>query len=151
MVLKAGEKAPDFEAVSDDGSVVKLSEVLKEREVILYFYPKDETPGCTAEACSFRDEWESIREMNAEVLGVSSDSTESHKKFKEHHNLQFTLLSDPKKEIRVKYDVKGSIMPPRTTFVISKDGTIAHVFNSQINAKRHVKEAIGALQKIRAA
>lgn len=150
MVLKIGDKAPDFEAVSDDGSVVKLSDVLKEKEVVLYFYPKDETPGCTAEACSFRDEWESIREMDAEVLGVSSDSAESHKKFKEHHNLQFTLLSDPKKEIRVKYDVKGSIMPPRTTFVISRDGTIAHVFNSQINAKRHVKEALDALQKLRA-
>ncbi len=149
MVLKIGDKAPDFEAVSDDGSVVKLSDVLKEKEVVLYFYPKDETPGCTAEACSFRDEWESIREMDAEVLGVSSDSAESHKKFKEHHNLQFTLLSDPKKEIRVKYDVKGSIMPPRTTFVISRDGTIAHVFNSQINAKRHVKEALDALQKLR--
>ncbi len=149
MVLKVGEKAPDFEAVSDDGSIVKLSNILKEKEVVLYFYPKDETPGCVAEACSFRDEWESIKEMNAEVLGVSSDSTESHKKFKAHHNLQFTLLSDPKKEIRSKYDVKGSIMPPRTTFVISKDGTISHVFNSQINAKRHVKEAIEALKKLR--
>lgn len=149
MALKVGEEAPDFEAVSDDGSVVKLSDILKEKEVVLYFYPKDETPGCTAEACSFRDEWGGIKELNAEVFGVSSDRTESHRKFKDHHNLQFTLLSDPKKEIRAKYDVKGSIIPPRTTFVISRDGTIAHVFNSQINAKRHVKEAIEALQKLR--
>lgn len=149
MVLNIGDVAPDFEAESDNGSVVKLSDVLKEKEVILYFYPKDETPGCVAEACSFRDEWESIKEMGAEVLGVSSDSTESHKKFKEHHNLQFTLLSDPRKEIRVKYDVRGSIIPPRTTFVISKDGKIAHVFNSQINARKHVVEALGALKKLR--
>lgn len=149
MVLKSGEKAPDFEAVSDDGRKIKLSEILKKKEVILYFYPKDETPGCTAEACSFRDDWDLFNEMGAEVLGVSSDSVQSHKKFKEHHDLQFTLLSDPDKEIRIKYGVKGSILPPRTTFIISRDGTIFHVFNSQINAKMHVKEAMDALKRIR--
>lgn len=150
MALQVGDKAPDFEAITDEQKTVRLSEILKEKEVILYFYPKDETPGCTAEACSFRDGWEEIRDMGAEILGVSSDSVESHKKFKEHHNLQFTLLSDPNKELRIKYDVKGSILPPRTTFVISKEGIIVHVFNSQLNAKTHVTEAINALKKLRA-
>lgn len=148
MPLKVGDEAPDFEAVSDEQKTIRLSELLKEKEVVLYFYPKDETPGCTAEACSFRDEWDGINEMGAVVLGISSDSTESHRKFKEHHKLQFTLLSDPKKEIRMKYGVKGSILPPRTTFVISKDGLIVHVYNSQVNAKAHVREAMGALKKL---
>ncbi len=150
MALKVGDKAPDFEATTDEQKTIRLSDVLKEKEVILYFYPKDETPGCKAEACSFRDEWEGIRDMGAEILGVSSDSVESHQKFKEHHKLQFTLLSDPDRELRVKYDVKGSILPPRTTFVISKEGNIVHVFNSQLNARAHVTEAISALKKLRA-
>ncbi len=149
MALNIGDTAPDFEASTDSGASIKLSELLKEKEVVLYFYPKDETPGCTAEACSFRDHWDDIKELGAEVIGVSSDSTDSHKKFKDHHKLQFTLVSDPEKEIRRKYDVKGSILPPRTTFVISRSGKIAHVYNSQMNAKHHVDEAISALKKIR--
>lgn len=149
MALNIGDSAPDFEAQTDNGDKLKLSEVLKEKEVILYFYPKDETPGCTAEACTFRDNWDSIRELGAEVIGVSSDTTESHRKFKENHKLQFTLVSDQGKEIRRLYDVKGSILPPRTTFVISRDGKIVHVYNSQMNAKHHVDEALSALKKLR--
>lgn len=149
MALNIGDNAPDFEAHTDSGASLKLSEVLKKGEVVLYFYPKDETPGCTAEACSFRDQWEDIRELGAEVIGVSSDSAEAHKKFKENHKLQFTLVSDQGKEIRKLYDVKGSILPPRTTFVISREGKIVHVYNSQMNAKHHVDEAIAALKRIR--
>ncbi len=149
MALNAGDTAPDFEAQTDSGSKLRLSNILREKEVVLYFYPKDETPGCTAEACSFRDHWDDIKELGAEVIGISSDSSESHKKFKEHHQLQFTLVSDGDKEIRRKYDVKGSILPPRTTFVISRDGKIAHVYNSQMNAKHHVEEALNALKKLR--
>lgn len=149
MALKVGDKAPDFEAKTDGDQTIRLSDLLMEKEVVLYFYPKDETPGCTAEACSFRDEWKTIKDMGAEVLGVSSDSAESHRKFKERHNLQFTLLSDQDKTLRESYGVKGSILPPRTTFVISKDGTIIHVYNSQMNARRHVEEAIMALRKLK--
>ena len=148
MALNIGDRAPDFEAHTDSGAKIRLSEILMNREVVLYFYPKDETPGCTAEACSFRDHWDDIKELGAEVIGVSSDSEDSHKKFKDHHKLQFTLVSDPNKEIRRMYDVKGSILPPRTTFVISKDGKIIHVYNSQMNAKHHVDEAIYALKKM---
>lgn len=149
MALKVGEIAPDFEAPTDRNVTVKLSEILKEKEVVLYFYPKDETPGCTAEACSFRDSWETIKDMGAEVIGVSSDTPEAHRKFRDHHDLQFTLVSDVGKSIREKYGVKGSILPPRTTFVISRDGRIAHVFNSQMAPRRHVEEAISALKALK--
>ncbi len=149
MALNIGDEAPDFEALTDSGNKLRLSEILKGNEVVLYFYPKDETPGCTAEACSFRDSWDDLKDLGATVVGVSSDSTDSHRKFKEHHKLQFTLVSDQGKEIRRLYDVKGSILPPRTTFVISRNGKIAHVYNSQMNAKHHVEEAITALKKIR--
>lgn len=147
--MNVGETAPDFEAHTDSGANLRLSDILREKEVVLYFYPKDETPGCTAEACSFRDHWEDIKALGAEVIGVSSDSSEAHRKFKEHHKLQFTLVSDDGKEIRRKYDVKGSILPPRTTFIISKEGKVVHVYNSQMNAKHHVEEALTALKKLK--
>jgi peroxiredoxin Q/BCP len=118
------------------------------KNVVLYFYPKDETPGCTAEACSFRDNWEEVKKYDAVVVGVSSDSVESHKQFKMRHSLPFTLVSDPDKNIRKLYDVKGSLMPPRVTFVIDKEGVIRHVYDSQLNATAHVKEALSALKKI---
>ncbi|QRF75208.1 putative peroxiredoxin [Thermoplasmatales archaeon] len=149
MAIKVGEKAPDFKAVSDTGSSITLSDALKDGPVVLYFYPKDETPGCTTEACTFRDRWDDIKKLGATILGVSSDSLESHKKFKEKRNLPFTLLSDPDKSIRKLYGATGAILPPRITFVIDSDGTIRHVYNSQLNARNHAVEAINALNLIR--
>jgi len=148
MALKVGSKAPDFEGLTDEGHRFKLYEVVGKKNVVLYFYPKDETPGCTAEACSFRDNWEEVKKYDAVVVGVSSDSVESHKQFKMRHSLPFTLVSDPDKNIRKLYDVKGSLMPPRVTFVIDKEGVIRHVYDSQLNATAHVKEALSALKKI---
>ncbi|MEM0155396.1 MAG: peroxiredoxin [Thermoplasmataceae archaeon] len=148
MALNIGDKAPDFEAKADSGSTVTLYEALKSGPVVLYFYPKDETPGCTAEACSFRDNWSDIRELGATVYGVSSDTVESHRKFKEHRNLPFTLLSDPERAIRKTYGATGLLLPPRITYVIDKDGTIVHVYNSQMNAKNHSAEALTALNKL---
>jgi peroxiredoxin Q/BCP len=148
MVLNIGDKAPDFEAKDDSGSGVTLYEALKNGPVVLYFYPKDETPGCTAEACSFRDNWSDIKGLGASVYGVSSDSVESHRKFKEHRSLPFTLLSDPGKSIRKLYGATGLILPPRITYVIAGDGTIVHVYNSQMNAKNHSAEALTALKKL---
>ena len=149
MALKVGEKAPDFTAMSDSGSSVTLSGALKNGAVVLYFYPKDETPGCTAEACTFRDRWDDIKGLGATVYGVSSDSLESHKRFKERRNLPFTLLSDPDKAIRRLYGATGAILPPRITFVIDEGGIIRHVYNSQMNARSHAVEAINALNAIR--
>ncbi len=148
MTLKVGDKAPDFTGLTDNGERINLSEKLKEGPVVLYFYPKDETPGCTAEACSFRDNWEDIRKLGATVLGVSSDSVESHKNFKSNRNLQFTLISDEKKEIRKAYGATATLIPPRVTFVIDKEGLIREVYNSQLNATHHVNVAVKSLKSL---
>ena len=149
MVLSIGKLAPDFEGVTDSGLKFKLSDALREKDVILYFYPKDETPGCSAEACSFRDSWDELRKLNAEVVGVSSDSVESHRKFREHRSLPFILISDEDQAIRSLYDVKGRIVPPRVTYVISKGGKIIHVYSSQMAPRKHVQEAMRALLESR--
>lgn len=147
MTLKVGEKAPLFEALTDKGEKISLSDYVGKTDVVLYFYPKDETPGCTKEACSFRDRWEELAKLGATVFGVSSDSVDSHKSFKEHHGLPFTLLSDPDNKIREMYGAKGLLIPPRVTYVINKEGIITHVYNSQMNPTRHVEEALTALKK----
>lgn len=146
MSLTVGSKAPDFEGRTDDGQVLRLYDTLKNGPVVLYFYPKDETPGCTKEACTFRDNWGEIKDLGASVLGVSSDTVESHKSFKEHRKLQFTLVSDTGGKIRSMYDAKGALLPDRVTYVIDPDGTIKHVYKSQLNASRHASEAINALK-----
>lgn len=149
MALSVGETAPDFDAIDDAGQRVKFSELLNGEPIVVYFYPKDETPGCTAEACTFRDNWDEINKLGAQVIGVSSDSPESHRKFKEHHKLQFRLISDEDNEIRKKYGVKGKLIPPRTTFIISGDRKIVHVFNSQMNFRKHVEESLSTLQSLK--
>ncbi|MCL4447637.1 MAG: peroxiredoxin [Thermoplasmatales archaeon] len=148
MSLKIGDKAPDFTGTSDSGENISLSDKLKEGPVVLYFYPKDETPGCTAEACSFRDRWNDITKLGATVLGVSSDSVESHKSFKSNRKLQFPLISDENKEIRKSYGATGTLIPPRITYVIDKNGTIREVYNSQLNATNHVEVALKTLKSL---
>jgi peroxiredoxin Q/BCP len=146
-VIEEGKPAPDFELESDTGETVKLSD-LRGQPVVLYFYPKDDTPGCTAEACSFRDSYEDFQEAGAEVIGVSSDSASSHEKFASRHRLPFTLLSDADGKVRKKYGVPATLglLPGRVTFVIDRDGVVRHVFNSQLQATRHVSEALSALE-----
>ncbi len=148
MQLKVGDRAPDFTGLSDDGGKISLSDKLKDGPVVLYFYPKDETPGCVAEACSFRDRWDEITRLGATVLGVSSDSLESHRKFKSNRKLPFTLISDESKDIRKAYGATGTLIPPRITYVIDKRGIIREVYNSQINASNHVEVALKALKSL---
>jgi peroxiredoxin Q/BCP len=145
-----GSTAPDFTLPSQTGEMVNLRDLLSRGPVVLYFYPKDETPGCTAEACSFRDSYEVFREAGAEVVGVSSDSVDSHERFATHHRLPFTLLSDAGGELRASYGVRSTlgILPGRVTFVIDRDGTVRHVFSSQMGAQRHVQEALETLSRI---
>jgi peroxiredoxin Q/BCP len=145
--LKVGDKAPLFEGITDSGERFSLDELIGKKEIVLYFYPKDETFGCTKEACAFRDEWSRITALGATVIGVSSDSVESHKRFKEHHSLPFTLIADESQEIRKKYGVARSILPipPRVTFVIDREGKIAHIFSSQLEFNKHVEESLKAL------
>ena len=145
--VEAGQKAPDFTLPDASGRPVRLADFRGKRAVVLYFYPKDDTPGCTAEACSFRDAYEDFQEAGAEVIGVSSDSQASHEQFAKRHHLPFTLLSDAKGDVRKKYGVPSTmgLMPGRVTFVIDKKGVVRHVFNSQLQATRHVKEALAAI------
>jgi peroxiredoxin Q/BCP len=148
---RVGSKAPDFSLRSASGEVISLKDFLGERPVVLYFYPKDNTPGCTKEACAFRDEYEKFAKLDAEVIGVSSDSVESHRSFTEKHDLPFTLLSDKGGKVRRLYGVPNTfgVFPGRVTYVIDEAGVIKHMFSSQIAAVQHVEEALKALTSIR--
>jgi peroxiredoxin Q/BCP len=145
-----GDAAPDFTLPSQSGEQVTLSHLWNRGPVVLYFYPKDETPGCTTEACTFRDSYEVFREAGAEVVGVSSDSVASHGRFAEKHRLPFTLLADDGGGVRKRYGVRSTfgILPGRVTYVIDRQGVVRHVFSSQTGVQRHVQEALDALADI---
>lgn len=148
--VDVGDKAPDFALPAADGSTVRLSDYQGEKVVVLYFYPKDETPGCTAQACAFRDSYEVFTEAGADVIGVSADDAESHTNFITAHQLPFTLVSDEDGEVRKEYGVKtvfGSV-PGRVTFVIDRDGTVKHVFSSMSNIDGHVNEALSVVREL---
>lgn len=127
-----------------------MKDFLGKKPVVLYFYPKDDTPGCTKEACAFRDEYEVFGKLDAEVIGISSDSVESHKSFAANHDLPFTLLSDEGGKVRKLYGVPNTfgLFPGRVTYVIDREGLVRHIFSSQIEAERHVVEALEALKSI---
>ncbi|MGH3262240.1 MAG: peroxiredoxin [Trebonia sp.] len=150
--IQVGDKAPDFTLPSQAGEPVRLGDRLGEHNVILYFYPRDETRGCTAEACAFRDSYEVFTEVGAEVIGVSSDSVDRHAGFAGHHGLPFTLLSDSGGAVRKRYGVpaKLGVLPGRVTYVIDRDGTVRHVFNSMMNIGRHIDEALAVVKKLQA-
>ena len=146
--VKAGARAPEFTLPDASGKDVRLAD-FRGRPVVLYFYPKDDTPGCTKEACSFRDQYEDFQDAGAVVLGVSSDSAESHRKFAARHRLPFTLLSDRGGRVRKLYGVPATLglLPGRVTFVIDGGGVVRHVFSSQLDATRHVAEALEVLRE----
>src|SRR5262249_52039572 len=148
--VAVGDPAPDFTLPSQSGEQVRLHDVLRRGPVVLYFYPKDETPGCTAEACSFRDSYEVFKEAGAEVVGVSSDGVEAHQAFAAHHRLPFTLLADAGGRVRKQYGVRATlgILPGRVTYVIDGNGVVRQVFSSQTGVQRHVQEALDALSEI---
>lgn len=147
-MLKVGDTAPLFESVADSGEKFSLADLIGKSNVVLYFYPKDFTAGCTKEACTFRDNWNKVNSLGATVIGISSDSPDTHSKFKKEHSLQFTLVSDQDKRIRKLYGVESRFIPPRTTFVIDRHGKIRSVFNSQVNVTKHVEESLRALEDI---
>jgi len=145
-MIKNGDVAPDFELPAVHGGSFRLGE-RRGRPVVLYFYPKDHTPGCTAEAKAFRDRYETFSATGAEIVGVSSDSIQSHQRFAGKHRLPFPLLSDAGGEVRKLFGVEKTLglIPGRATFVIDGDGIVRHVFASQLEATRHVAEALTAL------
>ncbi len=148
--VEVGDRAPDFTLPDQTGKPVRLSDLLADHVVVLYFYPKDETTGCTAEACSFRDSYQVFKDAGAEVVGVSSDSVESHESFAAHHSLPFILLSDAGGALRKQYGVPTTfgMWPGRVTYIIDREGVVRHIFSSQIQFERHVTEALKTLQAI---
>ncbi len=146
---QVGRIAPDFTLPNQDGEPVSLSDY-RGRNVVLYFYPKDETAGCTAEACAFRDSYEVFTEAGAEVIGISSDSSASHKQFATHHRLPFVLLADERGVVRKRYKVPATLglLPGRVTYIIDGQGVVRHIFSSQINFERHVAEALRTLRDL---
>ena len=154
MAVQVGDKAPDFDFPLKDGSKTSLQQLLRQKKaVVLYFYPKDETPGCTAQACSFRDNYETFTQAGAEVIGVSSDSAASHEGFASHHRLPFLLVSDESGALRERYGVPGSLfglMPGRVTYVIDGNGVVQHMFDSQFRAKKHITEALDVIKRLHA-
>lgn len=148
--VEVGSRAPDFTLPSQGAEMVSLKDFLGEKPVVLFFYPKDDTPGCTKEACAFRDSYDTFSELDAEVIGVSSDSVASHESFAARHDLPFTLLSDEGGRVRRLYGVPSTfgLFPGRVTYVMDKEGVVRHIFSSQIEATRHVEEALRALHSI---
>jgi len=148
--VRVGDEAPDFVLPDRTGKMVRLSEFRGRKAVVLYFYPKDDTPGCTKESCAFRDSYQDFQDAGAEVIGVSSDSAESHGRFAAKHRLPFTLLADQGGQVRKRYGVPATLglLPGRVTFVIDRAGIVGHVFNSQFQATQHVSEALEALRAL---
>jgi peroxiredoxin Q/BCP len=151
MKLKIGDKAPDFTLPSNNRVDVTLSSFKGRKNVVLFFYPRDGSPGCTQQACSFQDSYEVFKELGAEVIGVSSDDVESHEKFAVENFLEYLLLSDKGDTVRKQYGATSALglMPGRVTFVIDMEGIIRHIFSSQIQPKKHIDEALRILKEMK--
>lgn len=149
-MLRPGTRAPDFEGVLDDGSHFRLSDALARQIVVLYFYPKDFTGGCTREACSFRDNFEAITDRGAMIVGVSADDEDSHSRFREKHSLPFPLLADTGKSIVDAYDARGlfGLGIGRITYVIDRTGTIRAAFRHDVLIGKHVPRVLETLDEI---
>lgn len=148
--VAVGSPAPDFTLEGSNKQPINLKSYLGKSVVVLFFYPKDNTAVCTKEVCLFRDSFQELTKYGATVLGISSDSVDSHEQFASKHSLPYVLLSDPDGKVRKLYEVKSSmgVFPGRTTFIIDKKGIIRHSFTSQLDAKKHVDEAMEWVQKL---
>jgi len=146
--LEVGDRIPEFSLLDQNGNEFKMSDHVGKQALVIYFYPKDDTPGCTKEACSFRDSYEEFTDRNVSVIGISADDVESHRDFAKKYNLPFTLLADVDNEVRNLFGVKSNVfglIPGRVTYVVDKAGVIIYVFQSQLRAERHITEALQAL------
>lgn len=148
MALKVGDKLPDFSAKDTNGNVFNSTDYIGKQSLVIYFYPKDETKVCTQQACSFRDSYQEFKDLGAEVIGISSDTVQSHIQFKSKFNLPFILLSDNTKKLRKLFGVENDflIIPGRQTFVVDKNGFIIMVFNS-MSGTIHIEKALKVLKK----
>ncbi|HAH55450.1 MAG TPA: peroxiredoxin [Flavobacterium sp.] len=150
MALQLGDKIPNFSAKDSSGNDFESSSVIGIKPVVFYFYPKDNTPGCTAQACSFRDQYEDFKDLGAEVIGISSDSVQSHEKFAKRYKLPFLLLSDNDKKLRNLFGVKANLfglLPGRVTYVADQNGIIQLIFDS-LMATNHIPKALKIIKKM---
>jgi peroxiredoxin Q/BCP len=146
--MNVGDLAPDFQLYADDGRAVRLSEELAKGRVVLFFYPKAMTPGCTAESCTFRDRGKEFEELGAQRLGISLDSVDKQHRFSTKHNFDFTLLSDKGGQVAKDFGVKRTLLPftKRATFVIDTDRRVLAIVHSEFDTDRHASEALVALR-----
>ena len=144
MALKKGTKAPEIKLKSTDGSEFNLSQDMAGKPCIIYFYPKDFTPGCTEEACNFRDAFAEFRDLDIDIFGISRDSVKSHKKFRAAHQLPFHLLSDPTGAVCKKYEALVPLIgvPKRITYLLDADHRVAAYYQDMFGAKKHVQQMI---------
>lgn len=150
-MLAKGQQAPDFTLPDQDGNPQSLKAILQRGPAVIYFYPRDETPGCTAQACKFRDDYADFKDAGAEVLGISDDSVEVHKAFAQHHRLPFRLLADVDNAVHKAYGVTPTLglLRGRVTYVVDQQGKIVLAFDSQLRATAHIGEALTALRGLR--
>jgi len=149
--LKVGDNIPEFALPDQDGNLFDIKSIIGNKKLVIYFYPKDDSPGCTKEACYFRDLYETFNEADAVIIGISGQSVASHKKFAAKHRLSFTLLSDTGNKVRKLLGVPANafgLLPGRVTYIADRKGTVIYIFNSQGQAERHVDEALKILKGI---
>jgi thioredoxin-dependent peroxiredoxin len=148
--IQVGDRAPDFTATVQDGRQISMADFRGKQGVVLYFYPKDETPICTQEACAFRDAYQDFVDAGVAVIGVSSDSEESHRAFGGAHQLPFLLAADVDGSLRQKFGVPKTLgfLPGRVTYVIDGAGIVRHIFNAQFQGKQHVDEALRTIRQL---
>ena len=147
--IEVGDKVPTFSLKNQNDEIFTVNQRIG-KPMVIYFYPKDDTPGCTKQACRFRDDFESFNDLGALVIGISADSVASHKKFEEKYNLPFILLADTENAVRNLFGVPKNLflIPGRVTYVIDKNGIVQYIFNSQLNAEKHIENALKKLKAI---
>lgn len=146
--MAVGDRIPEFSLLDQNGVEFNIKDHLGKQAMVIYFYPKDDTPGCTKEACSFRDSYEEFTDRKVKVIGISADDVESHRNFADKYDLPFTLLADTQNEVRNLFGVKSNMLgliPGRVTYVVNSEGSIIYIFQSQLNATKHISEALKAL------
>ncbi|AVQ70777.1 putative peroxiredoxin bcp [Microcystis aeruginosa NIES-1211] len=146
--IKVGDQVPNFSLPSQTGTTVNIGDLIGKKSLVIYFYPKDDTPGCTAESCAFRDSYEVFTDAGAEVIGISADSPQSHQQFAQKYNLPFTLLSDSDNRVRKLFGVPSTlfVLPGRVTYIIDKEGIVRHIFDSMLDFKAHVTESLNTIK-----
>ena len=150
-MIQIGDKCPDFQLPDATGQMIQISEFIGKKKLVIYFYPKDDTPGCTKEACSFRDSYEDFKNFDCEVIGISSDDEQKHAAFASRHKLPFILLSDKDKVARKLFGVPGNLfglIPGRVTYIIGLDGIVKGIYNSQTNPLGHIEKALELIKSM---